>query len=107
VISVCDRDITFASHFNGACLYTSITGRKLTLYSHHSFTCIAVSDYLHCKTKQLREEFAGKKYLPIDLRAKQTRAIRRRLTKEQSSKQTVRATKRAANLPKRRYALKA
>jgi len=32
---------------------------------------------------QLREKFAGEKFLPIDLRAKKTRAIRRRLTKEQ------------------------
>lgn len=29
----------------------------------------------------LREYYKGKKYLPLDLRAKKTRAIRRRLTK--------------------------
>lgn len=32
---------------------------------------------------KLREKFAGEKFLPIDLRQKKTRAIRRRLTKEQ------------------------
>lgn len=31
----------------------------------------------------LREAYAGKKYLPLDLRAKKTRAIRRRLTRHQ------------------------
>jgi large subunit ribosomal protein L35e len=56
---------------------------------------------------KLREEYKDKKYLPIDLRAKQTRAIRRRLTKEQASKKTLRVVKRAANLPQRRFALKA
>jgi len=30
--------------------------------------------------KNLREAYAGKKYLPLDLRPKKTRAIRRRLT---------------------------
>lgn len=34
---------------------------------------------------KLREKFAGEKFLPIDLREKKTRAIRRRLTKEQVS----------------------
>lgn len=31
--------------------------------------------------QNLREYYKGKKYLPLDLRAKKTRAIRRRLTK--------------------------
>lgn len=34
---------------------------------------------------KLREKFAGEKFLPTDLRQKKTRAIRRRLTKEQVS----------------------
>lgn len=38
----------------------------------------------------LRESYKGKKYLPLDLRAKQTRAIRRRLTKVSSSKAEMR-----------------
>lgn len=33
----------------------------------------------------LREAFKGKKHQPLDLRAKKTRAIRRRLTKRQVS----------------------
>ncbi|KAG9551631.1 hypothetical protein KCU71_g14340, partial [Aureobasidium melanogenum] len=37
---------------------------------------------------QLRIFYKNKKYLPLDLRAKQTRAIRRRLSKEDASRVT-------------------
>lgn len=37
---------------------------------------------INAKTRaSLREHYKGKKYLPLDLRPKKTRAIRRRLTK--------------------------
>jgi len=49
----------------------------------------------------------GATRLPLDLRAKRTRAIRRKLTKEQLGKKTLRATKKAAAFPVRKYALKA
>jgi len=75
-----------------------------------------------------REASAGSKFLNKDLRAKKTRAIRRRLTKEQkfvtivaqpltdksgaackklALRRTVKATKKAANFPQRVYAVKA
>jgi large subunit ribosomal protein L35e len=44
--------------------------------------------------------------LPLDLREKKTRAIRRRLTPEQVAKKTVKATKKAQNFPKRTYAIR-
>mmetsp|Transcript_120313 Transcript_120313/g.236437 ORF Transcript_120313/g.236437 Transcript_120313/m.236437 type:complete len:125 (-) Transcript_120313:133-507(-) len=56
---------------------------------------------------KLREKFAGEKFLPIDLRQKKTRAIRRRLTKEQVAKKTVKQTKKDAYFPKRVYAVRA
>ncbi|CAM9163972.1 unnamed protein product, partial [Ectocarpus fasciculatus] len=56
---------------------------------------------------KLREKYAGETHVPRDLRAKQTRAIRRRLTDEQQNKKTVKQTKREANFPKRKYAVKA
>uniref|UniRef100_A0A7S3GP80 60S ribosomal protein L35 n=1 Tax=Spumella elongata TaxID=89044 RepID=A0A7S3GP80_9STRA len=56
---------------------------------------------------KLREKFAGEKFLPIDLRAKKTRAIRRRLTKEQAAKKTVKQAKKDAYFPKRVYAVRA
>jgi len=55
----------------------------------------------------LREAYKGKKYLPMDLRTKKTRAIRRRLTPYQKNKQTQKAQKKAAAFPRRQYAVKA
>ncbi|PSS20243.1 hypothetical protein M430DRAFT_230994 [Amorphotheca resinae ATCC 22711] len=56
---------------------------------------------------QLRLFYKGKKYLPLDLRPKQTRAIRRRLTKHESGKQLEKTKKRAVHFPQRKYAVKA
>merc|ERR1712097_135376 len=55
----------------------------------------------------LRQHYAGLKYAPLDLRAKKTRAIRRRLTQHEASQMTSRAAKRAALFPLRKYAVKA
>ncbi|KAI9297149.1 hypothetical protein K502DRAFT_328455 [Neoconidiobolus thromboides FSU 785] len=55
----------------------------------------------------LRELYSGKKHLPLDLRAKKTRAIRRQLTKEELSRKTVKQTKRERHFPARKYAIKA
>ncbi|KAM3575347.1 hypothetical protein VYU27_002694 [Nannochloropsis oceanica] len=63
--------------------------------------------YNQTQKSKLREKFAGSKYMPLDLRRKKTRAIRRRLTKHEQGLKTVRAVKREQAAPKRRYALKA
>ncbi|KAL9090863.1 MAG: hypothetical protein Q9165_005071 [Trypethelium subeluteriae] len=55
---------------------------------------------------QLRLYYKNKKYLPLDLRPKQTRAMRRRLTKEESSKITEKQRKRQIHFPQRNYAVK-
>ncbi|KMZ68274.1 60S ribosomal protein L35 [Zostera marina] len=55
----------------------------------------------------LREAYKNKKYLPLDLRPKKTRAIRRRLTKHQLSLKTEREKKRERYFPMRKYAIKA
>ncbi|KAJ6745916.1 60S RIBOSOMAL PROTEIN L35-LIKE [Salix koriyanagi] len=44
--------------------------------------------------------------LPLDLRPKKTRAIRRRLTKHQASLKTKREEKREIYFPMRKYAIK-
>lgn len=49
----------------------------------------------------------GATRLPLDLRAKKTRALRKALTKEQKEAKTLRAQKKAAAFPRRKYALKA
>ncbi|WVZ85213.1 hypothetical protein U9M48_032161 [Paspalum notatum var. saurae] len=55
----------------------------------------------------LREAYKNKKLLPLDLRPKKTRAIRRRLTKHQESLKTEREKKREKYFPMRKYAIKA
>ncbi|KAF7120351.1 hypothetical protein RHSIM_Rhsim13G0087900 [Rhododendron simsii] len=54
----------------------------------------------------LREVYKNKKYLPLDLRPKKTRAIRRRLTKHQVSLKTEREKKKEMYYPMRKYAIK-
>ncbi|KAJ5985311.1 hypothetical protein N7499_008410 [Penicillium canescens] len=56
---------------------------------------------------QLRLFYKNKKYLPLDLRPKLTREIRRRLTKHEATRTTVRQQKRATHFPQRKYAVKA
>ena len=61
----------------------------------------------HKQLNSLREAYAGSKYMPLDLRQKKTRAIRRALTKSQKNAKTVRQAKKDAEFPHRKYALKA
>mmetsp|Transcript_26986 Transcript_26986/g.23874 ORF Transcript_26986/g.23874 Transcript_26986/m.23874 type:complete len:127 (+) Transcript_26986:68-448(+) len=56
---------------------------------------------------KVREQVKKNKYLPTDLRAKKTRAIRRQLTPHQKRLVTVRQNKKNMNLPERKFALKA
>ncbi|PWN95417.1 putative ribosomal protein L35 [Tilletiopsis washingtonensis] len=63
---------------------------------------------MNAKTRAgLRESYKGKKHLPLDLRAKKTRAIRRRLTKHERSLTTERAHKQSVHFGARRFVLKA
>lgn len=55
---------------------------------------------------QLRIFYKGKKYLPLDLRAKQTRAIRRRMTKHEQNLVTEKQAKKNTHFPQRDYAVK-
>merc|ERR1712137_168421 len=55
----------------------------------------------------IRKFYAGKKYVPIDIRPKKTRAIRRQLTKAQQNAKTLRAQKKQTHFPMRKYAVKA
>jgi large subunit ribosomal protein L35e len=56
---------------------------------------------------QLRIFYKNKKYLPLDLRPKQTRAIRRRLSKKDASRVTEKQKKKQTHFPMRKYAVKA
>ncbi|TPX14257.1 uncharacterized protein E0L32_000651 [Thyridium curvatum] len=56
---------------------------------------------------QLRLFYKNKKYLPLDLRAKQTRAIRRRLSPQDASRVLEKTKKRQQHFPQRTFAVKA
>ncbi|KAI9246525.1 hypothetical protein BY458DRAFT_527834 [Sporodiniella umbellata] len=57
--------------------------------------------------EQLAIFYQKKKYIPLDLRVKKTRAMRRALTPFEKSKKTVREQKKLAHFPLRKYAVKA
>lgn len=54
-----------------------------------------------------KTEFKKKRYTPVDLRLKKTRAFRRKLSPFEAKKLTTRGQKRADNLKVRKYALAA
>ena len=56
---------------------------------------------------QLRIFYEKKKYLPLDLRAKQTRAMRRALSKDEAGVRTDKQKKRERHFPQRNYMVKA
>lgn len=57
--------------------------------------------------KALRGYYKNKKFLPLDLRPKKTRAIRRRLTKRELSIKSIKTIKKDRAFPKRKYAVTA
>merc|ERR1711871_627216 len=57
--------------------------------------------------ESLRKHYADKKYTPLDLRKKQTRAIRQKLTKAQSSAKTLKQKKKLQHFPMHKFAVKA
>merc|ERR1712187_867348 len=54
---------------------------------------------------EARKECKGKKYMPLDLRPKKTRAMRRALKVEQKVAKTVKEKTRSSNFPMRRFAV--
>ncbi|CDS13650.1 hypothetical protein LRAMOSA05826 [Lichtheimia ramosa] len=57
--------------------------------------------------EQLRLFYQKKKYVPLDLRVKKTRAMRRALTPYERKIKTVKQQKKDAHFPLRKYAVKA
>merc|ERR1711959_174060 len=54
---------------------------------------------------EARKEHKGKKYLPLDLRPKKTRAIRRALKTKQKFAKTTKQKTKDSNFPMRRFAV--
>lgn len=60
------------------------------------------------KTKEnLRKLYKGKKYKPLDLRPKKTRAMRRALSEADANRLTKKAARKRSIYPVRKYAVKA
>ncbi|ODV60291.1 60S ribosomal protein uL29 [Ascoidea rubescens DSM 1968] len=56
--------------------------------------------------ESVRAFYKGKKYIPKDLRAKKTRAIRRRLSENEAKKITLKQKKKQIAFPQRKFAVK-
>ncbi|KAI9171557.1 60S ribosomal protein L35 [Paramyrothecium foliicola] len=78
-------------------------------YSHDLRKSIArVLTIINAKQRaQLRLFYKNKKYAPLDLRPKQTRAIRRRLSPEDKARVLEKTKKRSTHFPQRKFAVKA
>ncbi|PVG02362.1 putative ribosomal protein L35 [Serendipita vermifera] len=63
---------------------------------------------INLKQRQhVREYYKKKPFLPLDLRTKKTRAIRRRLSKHEKSRVTLKQKKKNIHFPLRKFAIKA
>ncbi|OBZ76591.1 60S ribosomal protein L35-3 [Grifola frondosa] len=81
---------------------------KLTKINTVRKSIARVLTVMNQKARQnLREFYKKKKYLPLDLRPKKTRAIRRRLTSHENSLKTLKQRKKDIHFPIRKYAVKA
>jgi len=54
---------------------------------------------------KVKSESANKKYKPLDVRGKRTRALRKKLSKKQQEKLVLKVLKRSRNFPQRRFAV--
>merc|ERR1712002_1149259 len=62
--------------------------------------------YSHTQREHLRKFHANKKYKPLDLRTKKTRAMRRALTENEAGRKTLRQIKKDTHFGIRKYAVK-
>ena len=63
--------------------------------------------YNQTRRSEVKTALKNKKYQPLDLRPRQTRAMRRRLSPKQAAATTLRERKRLAHFSERKFALKA
>ena len=88
--------------------YSAIVWLLCSLYSKVVRKSIARVLTVISQTQRdnLRKFYQKKKYKPLDLRPKKTRAKRRELTKFEKSRKTLRQIKKETHFPKRVYAVK-
>ncbi|ROT37350.1 60S ribosomal protein L35 [Sodiomyces alkalinus F11] len=83
------------------------SGTKLNRITDIRKSIARVLTVINAKQRhQLRLFYKNKKYAPLDLRPKQTRAIRRRLSKHDAERVTEKQRKRTQHFPQRKYAVK-
>lgn len=86
---------------------TSRIPQKLSRLSIVRRDVARINTILYQKARQdAIETYKNKKYVPKELRARKTRAIRRALSKRQQNLKSVRVMKRQAKYPQRLFALK-
>jgi large subunit ribosomal protein L35e len=68
---------------------------------------IVLTVYNQTQRTKLQKAYRKKAYKPLDLRQKKTHAIRKGLSTHQKGLKTLKATKKAAYFPTRKYAIKA
>ncbi|KIH86624.1 large subunit ribosomal protein L35e [Sporothrix brasiliensis 5110] len=84
------------------------SGSKLNRIGDVRKSIACVLTIINAKQRaQLRLFYKNKKYLPLDLRPKQTRAIRRRLSAEDAARTLTKTKKRQSHFPQRTFAVKA
>ena len=59
------------------------------------------------QAQELRKFYKGKKHIPLNLRPRLTRAMRRALTPKEKNAKSIRTMKRLRAFPRREYALRA
>jgi large subunit ribosomal protein L35e len=83
------------------------SGTKLTKIHDLRKSIARVLTIINAKQRsQLRLFYKNKKYAPLDLRPKQTRAIRRRLSPEDKARVLEKTKKRSTHFPQRKFAVK-
>ncbi|KAF4512385.1 hypothetical protein G6O67_001532 [Ophiocordyceps sinensis] len=84
------------------------SGTKLTKIHDLRKSIARVLTVINAKQRsQLRLFYKNKKYAPLDLRPKQTRAIRRRLSPQDKARVLEKTKKRNMHFPQRKFAVKA
>ncbi|KJZ73536.1 60S ribosomal protein L35 [Hirsutella minnesotensis 3608] len=84
------------------------SGSKLTRIHDIRKSIARVLTVINAKQRaQLRLFYKNKKYAPLDLRPKQTRAIRRRLSPADKARVLEKTKKRSTHFPQRKFAVKA
>jgi large subunit ribosomal protein L35e len=83
------------------------SGTKLNKITDIRKSIARVLTVINLKQRQnLRLFYKNKKYIPLDLRPKQTRAIRRRLSTKEASQKLEKTKKKEKHFPQRLYAVK-